>query len=498
MRPPSCGTAKDSGVNIDSLISGFGNTGFTLIAFVLALSIIVAIHEYGHYIVGRWCGIHAEVFSLGFGPTIYSRVDRHGTKWQLAALPFGGYVKFMGDKDAASGVDGAAISGLSATERRRTMHGAPLWARSLTVAAGPAFNFILSILVFAGFALWVGVATERNVVGTLNALPGLEGALQVGDEITAINGTPTPDLEAYFEAAGEIPPGPRVTFDILRAGAAQTITGPHPLPPIVGAVQPLTAAYDAGMQYGDVIQSIDGTPVYTFDQMREITGASDGKPMALQVWRDGTVMDVTLTPRMSDVPTNDGGFETRWLMGLNSALLFEPETRRSGIFESIGYGASQLGRIITGTYSGISHIVTGQISTCNLKGPVGIARTSGAAASMGIELVHLVHRGLVGGCGADEPVPDPGAGWWASGVSRLGGDHAPPAAGTGCAGDDDDGLWPDHGANVLCPVARPVLLKAMARATVLPQSSAIPVAQIEMVGKAWTCKRWFKVIAGCP
>ena len=85
------------------LLPSFGNGALTVIAFVAALSIIVAVHEYGHYIVGRWSGIHAEVFSLGFGPVIYSRVDRRGTKWQLAALPFGGFVKFLGDSNAASG-----------------------------------------------------------------------------------------------------------------------------------------------------------------------------------------------------------------------------------------------------------------------------------------------------------------------------------------------------------------------------------------------------------
>jgi regulator of sigma E protease len=83
-------------MDLASLISEFGGIAYTLLAFVVALSVIVAIHEYGHYIVGRWSGIHAEVFSLGFGPVLYSRVDRRGTKWQIAALPFGGYVKFLG------------------------------------------------------------------------------------------------------------------------------------------------------------------------------------------------------------------------------------------------------------------------------------------------------------------------------------------------------------------------------------------------------------------
>ena len=138
-------------MDIFSLIPSFGGFVWTVVAFVVALSIIVAVHEYGHYIVARWSGIDADVFSIGFGPVLMSRTDRRGTKWQVAALPFGGFVKFKGDANAASAKDGAALTGLSDDELRSTMHGAPVWARSATVAAGPAFNFMLSILLFAGF-----------------------------------------------------------------------------------------------------------------------------------------------------------------------------------------------------------------------------------------------------------------------------------------------------------------------------------------------------------
>ena len=118
-----------------ALIPQFGGLIWTLLAFVIALSVIVAIHEYGHYIVGRWSGIHADVFSLGFGPVIYSRFDKRGTKWQIAALPFGGYVKFKGDANASGGADLDSLAHMSEAERRRTMNGAPLWARAATVAA---------------------------------------------------------------------------------------------------------------------------------------------------------------------------------------------------------------------------------------------------------------------------------------------------------------------------------------------------------------------------
>ena len=110
-------------MDITQLIPEFGGLIWTILAFVVALSVIVAVHEYGHYIVGRWSGIHAETFSLGFGPVIWSRVDKRGTRWQIAALPFGGYVKFLGDANAASGKDEDAMAEAATdpAQLRRTM-----------------------------------------------------------------------------------------------------------------------------------------------------------------------------------------------------------------------------------------------------------------------------------------------------------------------------------------------------------------------------------------
>ncbi|MGY9048488.1 MAG: site-2 protease family protein, partial [Rhodobacterales bacterium] len=169
-------------MDMTTLIPQFGGVLWTLLAFVVALSVIVAIHEYGHYIVGRWSGIHAEVFSLGFGPVLFSRVDKRGTQWQFALLPFGGYVKFKGDSNPSGGTDQAKMSALSKEERRSTMNGAPLWARTATVAAGPMFNFMLSIVVFTGIFLLRGVVSEPLTVGELRPLPAVQ-ELQIGDEI---------------------------------------------------------------------------------------------------------------------------------------------------------------------------------------------------------------------------------------------------------------------------------------------------------------------------
>ncbi len=371
-------------MDISTLIPGFGGLGFTAVAFVLALLIIVFVHEFGHYIVGRWSGIHADVFSLGFGPVIWSRVDKHGTRWQLAALPFGGYVKFFGDANAASGGHADNLTALTAEQRRATMHGAPLWARSATVAAGPLFNFALSIAIFAGIFLVKGVATDLPVVGALKPLPAQVQELQPGDAILGLGGKPVADFSALIGQAETLPPSAVVEYRVRRDGAELDLRGPYPLPPLADNVAGNSAAKDAGLQAGDVVLSVDGKPIDAFSQLRDMVGASDGKALTLAVWRGGETVEATLQPRRMDLPLAEGGFETRWLIGVSGGLFFQPETRTPGPWEAITLGATQSWTIARTSVSGLWHMITGAISSCNLQGPLGIAETSGQAASMGI------------------------------------------------------------------------------------------------------------------
>jgi regulator of sigma E protease len=367
------------------LLSAFGGTAWTVVFFVIALSIIVAVHEYGHYIVGRWSGIHAEVFSLGFGPVLFSRVDRRGTRWQVAAIPLGGYVKFLGDANAASGKDGEAMAGLTAEERRHTMHGAPLWARAATVAAGPVFNFLLTIAVFCGFLLTLGIASDEPVVGELRATPFAEASLQPGDRILALNGTETPKAEDFVTVASALPAVSQVDYRVLRDGAEVTVPGPHPYLPMVGAVHPQSAAGDAGIRTGDVILAVDGVEVATFGQLPAIVEGSEGKTMRLSVWRAGEITEMDLTPRRRDLPKPEGGFETRWLIGLSGGMAFVPETRRPGVIETLTLSLGQTWDLAVTSLSGLWHIITGAISSCNLSGPIGMAEIMGEAARGGVE-----------------------------------------------------------------------------------------------------------------
>lgn len=366
-------------MDLTQFLPQFGNLAFTILAFVVALSVIVAIHEYGHYIVGRATGIKAEVFSLGFGPVLFSRTDRYGTRWQVAALPFGGYVKFLGDANAAS-VGNVPVG---AKERRHTMLGAPLWARAATVAAGPVANFLLAIVLFATLFLTQGRPTDPITVAALAPLPpSLGQGVQEGDEVLAIAGLPV-TVETLSEVTADLEPAPTVDYAVRRDGEEISVAGPYPLPPLAGSVSPDSAAWEAGIRPGDVILSVDGRPVHAFEEVRQAVVASEGRPLRFEIWRDGETLESTMTPRRTDLPLPEGGFETRWLVGVTGALFFEAETETPGFFEAVGAAIRQLWFVISASLSGMAHILTGAISTCNLTGPVGIAEASAAMASQG-------------------------------------------------------------------------------------------------------------------
>ncbi len=370
-------------MELTSLMTALGGGVQAFGALILVIVIIVTVHEYGHYIVGRWCGIHAEVFSIGFGKPIWSRVDKRGTRWQVALLPLGGYVRFMGDADAASRPGSTA--GLSPEERRHTMQGAPLWARSATVIAGPAFNVALTILVFFGLILWSGVSDESSVIGSVEQMPGQEMPLQVGDRIVSIDGTATPDFETLARHAKTLKDRATVTYVIDRAGQTLTFTGPNPVPPLVQSVNLNSAAEDAGLQVGDLFLTVNGQPITGFDQMPPLVEASQGTPLALTVLRGDQTIDLTLTPRRADLPNAEGGFDTRWLIGVTGGQLFGPTRTTPGLFQAASLSVERSWYMAKTNLNGIAQIIKGTISSCNISGPIGMAKVASAAVQSGFE-----------------------------------------------------------------------------------------------------------------
>lgn len=155
--------------------------------FLVALLVIVFIHELGHFLVARWCGVDVEAFSIGFGKEITGWYDKHGTRWKLCWLPLGGYVKFRGDSNAASMPDAAAV------ERARhdpgNFHGKPIWQRAAVVAAGPIANFILAIGIFAAAFMLVGAPVmEPRIDEVMPGSAAEEAGIQKGDLVISIDG----------------------------------------------------------------------------------------------------------------------------------------------------------------------------------------------------------------------------------------------------------------------------------------------------------------------
>ncbi|MBN9062342.1 MAG: RIP metalloprotease RseP [Rhizobiales bacterium] len=164
---------------------------FTVVGFMFVLALVVIVHEYGHYIVGRWCGVEVSTFSIGFGPELFGWTDRRGTRWRVAAIPLGGYVKFLGDANAASVPDPDAVNNLPPEQRSRSFPGKSVAQRAAIVAAGPVANFLLAILIFAATAFFIGSNVLIPRIDTVQPGSAAERAgLMSGDLIRAIDGAP--------------------------------------------------------------------------------------------------------------------------------------------------------------------------------------------------------------------------------------------------------------------------------------------------------------------
>jgi len=170
-------------------------TGYIL-PFLFVLTLVVFFHELGHFLIGRWCGVKVDAFSLGFGPELFGFNDRYGTHWRLAALPLGGYVKFHGDANGASMTDAAAVAAMSPEDRAVSFIAQNVWKRAAIVAAGPIANFILAIVIFTGIFYVNGRAILLPAVDSVAADSAAEAAgFQPGDLILAIDGVKVDSFE---------------------------------------------------------------------------------------------------------------------------------------------------------------------------------------------------------------------------------------------------------------------------------------------------------------
>ncbi|QND14328.1 RIP metalloprotease RseP [Rhizobium leguminosarum bv. trifolii] len=189
-----------------------------IVTFILVLSLLVFVHEMGHYLVGRWSGIRILAFSVGFGPEIFGFTDRHGTRWKISVVPLGGYVRFFGDEDASSKPDADKIAAMSEEDRARSFAGAKLWKRAATVAAGPIANFLLAIAIFTILFSVYGRTIADPVVAEVKP-DGAAAAAGIlpGDLLVAIDGGKVETFDDVRRYVG-IRPSQKIVVTIERAG----------------------------------------------------------------------------------------------------------------------------------------------------------------------------------------------------------------------------------------------------------------------------------------
>lgn len=194
-----------------------------LLPFLFVLGLVVFVHELGHFLVGRWCGVEVKVFSVGFGREIYGFDDRHGTRWRIALIPLGGYVKFSGDADAASTPGFDAVAAMSPEERARSFPAQSIGERAAIVAAGPIANFLLAILIFAGTVFIFGKPVLSPRIDQIVAGSAAERAgLRPGDLVVEIDGQKIASFND-MQRIISVRPNEAVPVTVERSGALVTL-----------------------------------------------------------------------------------------------------------------------------------------------------------------------------------------------------------------------------------------------------------------------------------
>ncbi len=212
----------------ESFMSGFGSIGAGflgyLIPFLFVLTIVVFFHELGHFWVARLCGIRVLVFSIGFGPELFGFNDRHGTRWKIAAIPLGGYVKFFGDESAASTPDTNAVAKMNPDERKVSFFHQPVRNRAAVVVAGPLANFVLAIAIFAGiFAIYGKPSTAARVDSVQENSAAAAAGFRAGDIVTKIDGRAI-DSFSDMQRVVSTSAGKRLEIQVDRDGGPLTLT----------------------------------------------------------------------------------------------------------------------------------------------------------------------------------------------------------------------------------------------------------------------------------
>ena len=377
---------------------------YSVLAFIVAIGILVTVHEFGHFWVARQLGVKVLRFSVGFGKPLWLRKSgADQTEYVIAAIPFGGYVKMLDEREGE----------VEEHELSRAFNRKSVWRRIAIVVAGPAFNFLFAILAYYLIFL-VGVSGVKPVIGEINMpSPAYTAGVQQGDLIISVNGIETPSWErARFAMLEESVSTEQIILrvqgqdlqirdkiidirelallkeeqiDLMRDLGISTWR--PDVPPIIAEVLPDGAAQQAGLMAEDKVLSLENITIVNASQWVNLIRASPEKEMALRVLRDGEEVDLTLTPRSR----SEAG-ETYGYIGVRNRIEIPESVRRemmvtesSGPVQGIAEAVDKTWRMTWLTLRVLGKLVTGEASVRNLSGPITIAHYAGVSARIGLE-----------------------------------------------------------------------------------------------------------------
>lgn len=375
------------------------NILWSLAAFIVALGVLITVHEFGHFWVARRCGVRVERFSVGFGRALWRRTDRQGTEYVLAIIPLGGYVKMLDER----------VEAVAPEFRHQSFNNKKVWQRAAIISAGPIANFI-----FAIFAYWlvfvIGVPSVRPVIANITANSiAAQSNISSGMELKSVAGIETPDWESVRMALmGEIGDD-QTTVGVAQFGSSQVVEktldlrqwhfDPEKEDPVVSLgmiprgpqiesvlqeVQPDSAAQKAGLQAGDRIVKVDGQNLDSWQSFVIQVRDNPGKPIALEVERGGDSVALTLTPDTKSA----GKGKIQGFAGVVPKVIPLPDEfktiRQYGPFVAFYEAGDKTWQLMKLTVSMLGKLITGDVKLNNLSGPISIAQGAGMSAEYGL------------------------------------------------------------------------------------------------------------------